>query len=375
MLLQVALQAGQVAGNELQALATVQLAIPADQVQLWQPAGRLAPGQQQALYDVTVAFKPATQQGRCKSSTGSSSSSSSSSVADSSVDTGGSGGDIDTASAASGEDDSCSGDCGASSVTRRIGFRTIELVRKPIQQTAAEIIPAPAAARSASSSGADPSAASSSLSADTQTGHLDAAAAAAAVPAAAAAAAAAASSAVTAAAAEAGSWAQVSGVWQLVRNISQSPVWWHPQPPPGRDWPLPVTFSYQPSVSTSVGDTFAGSFNGDEKFTRVTDSEDGGSSSQQQTQLAAAAAGDAAAASEVSEEGESFYFRVNGVPLYAKGANLIPLHVLSSAVSDDDVAGMLQSAAAANMNMVRIWGGGLYQVRLSLCSVMLCFFH
>eukprot|EP00882_Tetradesmus_deserticola_P029377 GHRQ01032906.1.p1 GENE.GHRQ01032906.1~~GHRQ01032906.1.p1 ORF type:complete len:207 (+),score=97.48 GHRQ01032906.1:89-622(+) len=78
---------------------------------------------------------------------------------------------------------------------------------------------------------------------------------------------------------------------------------------------------------------------------------------------AAAGAGSAASLQGGAEQGESFYFRVNGVPLFAKGANLIPLHVLSTAVGDEQVVRLLQSAAAANMNMVRIWGGGLYQVR------------
>jgi hypothetical protein len=65
------------------------------------------------------------------------------------------------------------------------------------------------------------------------------------------------------------------------------------------------------------------------------------------------------------QDGESFYFRVNDVPLYVKGANLIPLHILSTAVSAEDVVLLLHSAAAAGMNMIRIWGGGLYQVGLT----------
>lgn len=64
------------------------------------------------------------------------------------------------------------------------------------------------------------------------------------------------------------------------------------------------------------------------------------------------------------QQGESFYFKVNRVPIFAKGANLIPLHVLSTAVTAADIEALLQSAVEANMNMIRIWGGGRYQVRV-----------
>lgn len=60
--------------------------------------------------------------------------------------------------------------------------------------------------------------------------------------------------------------------------------------------------------------------------------------------------------------GESFYFRVNGVPLFARGANLIPLAVLPTRAEAGPAAGggggvqrLLRAALAANMNMVRVW--------------------
>jgi hypothetical protein len=67
-----------------------------------------------------------------------------------------------------------------------------------------------------------------------------------------------------------------------------------------------------------------------------------------------------------TQTGESFYFKINGKALFAKGANLIPLHVLSTAVSAGGVRALLQSAVDANMNMIRIWGGGIYQVSLHI---------
>ena len=61
--------------------------------------------------------------------------------------------------------------------------------------------------------------------------------------------------------------------------------------------------------------------------------------------------------------GTSFYFRVNGVSIFAKGANVIPAHVFPTSEWDSSArwSWLLEQAAAANMNMVRVWGGGRYQ--------------
>jgi beta-mannosidase len=58
--------------------------------------------------------------------------------------------------------------------------------------------------------------------------------------------------------------------------------------------------------------------------------------------------------------GESFTFVVNGVPLFAKGADWIPADSFTPRVSDARMSSLLQSAADANMNMLRVWGGGTY---------------
>ncbi len=58
--------------------------------------------------------------------------------------------------------------------------------------------------------------------------------------------------------------------------------------------------------------------------------------------------------------GESFTFVVNGVPLFAKGADWIPADSFPTRVSDERMRSLLQSAADANMNMLRVWGGGTY---------------
>jgi beta-mannosidase len=59
--------------------------------------------------------------------------------------------------------------------------------------------------------------------------------------------------------------------------------------------------------------------------------------------------------------GESFQFVVNGRPIFAKGANWIPAHSFVAQVDRADYADLLSSAAEANMNMVRVWGGGIYE--------------
>ncbi len=59
--------------------------------------------------------------------------------------------------------------------------------------------------------------------------------------------------------------------------------------------------------------------------------------------------------------GESFQFKANGLPFFAKGANWIPSHSLLPKADRAWLEGLLQSAVDANMNMLRVWGGGTYE--------------
>ncbi|MEE7560487.1 glycoside hydrolase family 2 protein, partial [Xanthomonas sp. Kuri4-2] len=59
--------------------------------------------------------------------------------------------------------------------------------------------------------------------------------------------------------------------------------------------------------------------------------------------------------------GRSMAFVINGIPVFAKGANLIPLDMFPSRVSEASMRRTLQDARDANMNMLRMWGGGHYQ--------------
>ncbi len=64
---------------------------------------------------------------------------------------------------------------------------------------------------------------------------------------------------------------------------------------------------------------------------------------------------------EKDDAGTGFKFRVNGRDVFAKGANWIPADALPSRITPDVVRDLLQSAVDANMNMIRIWGGGRYE--------------
>ncbi len=76
--------------------------------------------------------------------------------------------------------------------------------------------------------------------------------------------------------------------------------------------------------------------------------------------------------------GESFEFVVNGVAFFAKGANWIPADQFVTRVSESRYRHLLQSAVDANMNMIRIWGGGIYEydVFYDICDELgLCIWH
>jgi beta-mannosidase len=59
--------------------------------------------------------------------------------------------------------------------------------------------------------------------------------------------------------------------------------------------------------------------------------------------------------------GESFRFAANGVPFFSKGANWIPADTFATRLTRGDYERLLQDTAAANMNMLRVWGGGIYE--------------
>ncbi|MCL2407193.1 MAG: hypothetical protein FWC95_04620 [Defluviitaleaceae bacterium] len=61
------------------------------------------------------------------------------------------------------------------------------------------------------------------------------------------------------------------------------------------------------------------------------------------------------------EAGRKFGFVINGKPIFAKGANWVPADTVYGRVSDARYTTLIQEAKAANFNMLRVWGGGLYE--------------
>ncbi|HVY18634.1 MAG TPA: glycoside hydrolase family 2 protein [Bauldia sp.] len=61
------------------------------------------------------------------------------------------------------------------------------------------------------------------------------------------------------------------------------------------------------------------------------------------------------------EIGMSMTFRVNGIDIFCKGANWIPADALPSRITRERIELLLREAAIANMNMIRVWGGGFYE--------------
>lgn len=63
---------------------------------------------------------------------------------------------------------------------------------------------------------------------------------------------------------------------------------------------------------------------------------------------------------EKDQVGTSFYFKLNGKPVFMKGANVIPPDSFLPRVSDSTYFSLVENAKKANMNMLRVWGGGVY---------------
>jgi len=63
---------------------------------------------------------------------------------------------------------------------------------------------------------------------------------------------------------------------------------------------------------------------------------------------------------EPDPAGKQFYFKLNGIPVFMKGANYIPADSFLPRATDSTYKAIVDNAAAAHMNMLRVWGGGTY---------------
>ncbi|KII92216.1 glycoside hydrolase family 2 protein [Plicaturopsis crispa FD-325 SS-3] len=59
--------------------------------------------------------------------------------------------------------------------------------------------------------------------------------------------------------------------------------------------------------------------------------------------------------------GDQWHFEINGEAFYSKGTNIIPFDPFYARIDPDKVRWVLESAKASGQNMLRIWGGGVYQ--------------
>jgi beta-mannosidase len=75
---------------------------------------------------------------------------------------------------------------------------------------------------------------------------------------------------------------------------------------------------------------------------------------------------------QTDESGKTFTFVINGVPVFAKGGNWIPADSFPTRISKDKYRQLLESVRGANMNMLRVWGGGIYEPNgfYDLCDEM-----
>lgn len=65
--------------------------------------------------------------------------------------------------------------------------------------------------------------------------------------------------------------------------------------------------------------------------------------------------------SQLDSLGTSFYFKVNDIPVFMKGANYVPNDILTNLNKIERLRQIISSAQIANMNMIRVWGGGIYE--------------
>lgn len=63
----------------------------------------------------------------------------------------------------------------------------------------------------------------------------------------------------------------------------------------------------------------------------------------------------------LDQEGTSFYFEVNNVAIFAGGSNWIPIDSFLTNATKERYRSWLELLVRGNQNMIRVWGGGIYE--------------
>ncbi len=73
---------------------------------------------------------------------------------------------------------------------------------------------------------------------------------------------------------------------------------------------------------------------------------------------------------EKDQWGTSFYFKLNEKRIFIKGANYIPIRYFHEQATEADYRTLMERCKAANINMLRVWGGGIYEpdIFYNLCD-------
>ena len=74
----------------------------------------------------------------------------------------------------------------------------------------------------------------------------------------------------------------------------------------------------------------------------------------------------------VGENRTSFYFEINNKPIFLKGMNWTPCDAIYARITTDHYTRLLEKAVDANINALRVWGGGIYEADAfyDLCDEM-----
>lgn len=64
---------------------------------------------------------------------------------------------------------------------------------------------------------------------------------------------------------------------------------------------------------------------------------------------------------EPTNLGNTFFFTINDDSIFIKGANLVPIHILPERITKAEIDQLLNFAQKSHMNMIRVWGGGMFE--------------